>query len=55
MAMKPYYYAQLEAIAQEMRKDKNLCFYWEYGDPVATTPNGDIINIGREQIGRAHV
>lgn len=48
MPIKPYAYAQLEGVAQEMRKDKNLCFYWEYGSPVATMPSGEIINIAKE-------
>jgi acetoin:2,6-dichlorophenolindophenol oxidoreductase subunit beta len=48
MPKKPYAYAQLEGVAQEMRADKNLCFYWEYGDPVATLPTGEIINIAKE-------
>lgn len=48
MPIKPYAYAQLEGVAQEMRKDKNLCFYWEYGAPVATMPTGEIINIAKE-------
>ncbi len=48
MPKKPFVYAQMEAVAQEMRRDKNLCFYWEYSDPVATLPTGEVINIGKE-------
>ena len=45
MSLKPYAYAQLEGVAQEMRKNKHLTYYWEYAIPVATKPNGEIINI----------
>ncbi len=48
MPKKPFVYAQMEAVAQEMRKDKNLCFYWEYSEPVATLPTGEVINIAKE-------
>ena len=48
MSLKPYAYAQLEGVAQEMRKNKDLTYYWEYATPVATKPNGEIINIPKE-------
>ena len=30
MARKSYYYAQLEAVAQEMRADPEMAYYYEY-------------------------
>src|SRR5574341_781664 len=48
MAKKPFIYALLEGVAQEMRRDKNLCFFWEYSDPVATLPTGEVLNIAKE-------
>lgn len=48
MAKKPFIYAILEGVAQEMRRDKNLCFFWEYSDPVATLPTGEVLNIAKE-------
>ena len=48
MSMKPYQYALLEGVAQEMRKNKDICYYWEYATPVATKPNGEVINIPKE-------
>ncbi len=48
MAKKPFTYAILEGVAQEMRRDKNLCFFWEYSDPVATLPTGEVLNIAKE-------
>jgi pyruvate dehydrogenase E1 component beta subunit len=48
MAKKPYRYALLEAIAQAMRKDPNLCYFWEYQSPVATLPDGTVLNLWKE-------
>lgn len=48
MAKKPYRYAVLEALAQEMRKDPNLCYFYEYQSPVATDMEGRILNLWRE-------
>lgn len=48
MAKKPYRYALLEAIAQGMRKNPNLCYFWEYQSPVATLPDGTVLNLRTE-------
>lgn len=48
MAKKPYRYAQLEAIAQAMRKNPNLCYFYEYQSPVATLPDGTVLNVRKE-------
>lgn len=48
MAKKPYRYALLESIAQAMRKDPNLCFFYEYQSPVATLPTGEVLNLWKE-------
>jgi len=48
MAKKPYRYAVLEALAQEMRKDPNLCYFYEYQSPVATDMEGNILNLWKE-------
>jgi pyruvate/2-oxoglutarate/acetoin dehydrogenase E1 component len=48
MAKKPYRYALLEVIAQEMRADKNMCFFYEYQNPSATLPDGTVLHLARE-------
>jgi len=48
MAVKPYRYAVLEAVAKEMRKNKNLCYFYEYESPVASLPDGTILNLWNE-------
>ncbi len=48
MAKKPYAYAQLEAVAQEMRRDKEMVFFYEYQVPVATLPTGEILDLVKE-------
>lgn len=47
MPKKPYAYAVLEGVAQEMRKDKSMCFIYQSGGS-ATTPTGDVLNLWRE-------
>jgi len=48
MSKKPYAYAQLEAMAQEMRRDPTMCFFYEYDVPVASSPNGEILDLVKE-------
>lgn len=48
MAKKPYRYAILEALANEMRKDKNLVYIYEYQSPIATLPTGEVLNLRAE-------
>ncbi len=48
MPKKPYAYAILEGLAQEMRKDPNLCHCYEYAMPVATLPTGEILDLRQE-------
>jgi pyruvate dehydrogenase E1 component beta subunit len=48
MAKKPYAYAQLEGVAQEMRKNKDMVFFYEYDTPVATSPTGEILDLIKE-------
>ena len=47
-AQKSYGYAQLEAVAQEMRADPNMVFYYEYSVPVSTRPNGEVLDLRTE-------
>jgi pyruvate dehydrogenase E1 component beta subunit len=48
MAKKPYTYAQLEAVAQEMRKNPDMVFFYEYETPVATLPSGEVLDLVKE-------
>lgn len=48
MAVKSYYYAQLEAVAQEMRANPDMVFYYEYQAPVTTSPTGEVLDLARE-------
>lgn len=48
MPKKPYAYAILEGLAQEMRKDPNLCHCFEFAYPVATLPTGEVLNLIQE-------
>src|SRR5579871_571655 len=45
---KSYSYAQLEGVAQEMRKNKDMVFFYEYETPVAATPTGEILDLTKE-------
>jgi pyruvate/2-oxoglutarate/acetoin dehydrogenase E1 component len=47
-AQKSYGYAQLEAVAHEMRADPNMVYYYEYQVPVATLPNGEVLDLRAE-------
>ncbi len=51
---KSFLYAQLEAIQMEMRKDKNIFFFYEYQKPVAAAAGKPIINLEKE-FGRLRV
>lgn len=48
MAKKSYAYAQLEAVALEMRKNKDMVFFYEYQAPVAMLPTGEILDLAKE-------
>jgi len=48
MAKKPYRYAVLEAVANEMRENPHMCYFYEYQSPVAVSPLGDILNLAKE-------
>jgi len=48
MSIKPYRYAVLEAVANEMRKNKDMCYFYEYQSPIATLPTGQILNLWKE-------
>ena len=45
MAKKTYYYAQLEAVAQEMRADPEMVYYYEYQKPTTIGPTGEIFDL----------
>ncbi len=48
MSKKPYRYAVLEAVANEMRKSKEMCYFYEYESPIATLPTGEVLNLWKE-------
>lgn len=48
MPKKSYSYAQLEAVAQEMRTHPDMVYLFEYANPVATLPTGEVINLVKE-------
>ena len=48
MPKKSYSFAQLEAVAQEMRKNPDMVFFYEYETPVATLPTGEILDLVKE-------
>ena len=45
MANKSYYYAQLEAVAQEMRADPEMVYYYEYQKPTTIAPSGEVFDL----------
>ena len=45
MAKKSYYYAQLEAVAQEMRADPDMVYYYEYQKPTTIGPTGQVFDL----------
>jgi pyruvate dehydrogenase E1 component beta subunit len=48
MAKKSYAHAQLEAVAQEMRKTPDMAYYYEYQAPVSTLPTGEVLDLVKE-------
>lgn len=48
MAIKSYSYAQLEAIALEMRAHDDMVFYYEYSRPIATMSGGQVLDLVSE-------
>jgi len=48
VAKKPYAYAQLEAVALEMRRVPDMVFFYEYEVPVATSPSGEVLDLVKE-------
>jgi pyruvate dehydrogenase E1 component beta subunit len=48
MAKKPYAYAILEGLGQEMRRDPTLSHCYEFQYPIATLPTGEILNLSKE-------
>jgi pyruvate dehydrogenase E1 component beta subunit len=45
---KSYAYAQYEGLAQEMRKNPDMVYFFEYGAPTAVLPTGEVIDIVKE-------
>ena len=52
--MKSFFYAELEGIQTEMRKDPNIFMFFEYQIPVAAAPGKPVINLEKE-FGRLRV
>jgi len=48
MAKKSYAYAQLEAVAQEMRANPDMVYFYEYQPSIATLPTGEVLDIPKE-------
>ena len=48
MPKKPYNYAQLEAVAQEMRANPDMVYFYEYQVPRATLPSGQVLDLVKE-------
>jgi pyruvate dehydrogenase E1 component beta subunit len=48
MAKKSYNYAQLEAVAQEMRANPDMVYFYEYQTPTATLPSGEVLDLVKE-------
>ena len=49
MPKKSYNYAQLEAVAQEMRANADMVFFYEYQTPTATLPTGEVLDLAATQ------
>ena len=45
MANKSYNYVQLEAVAQEMRANPDMVYYYEYQKPVTTSSSGEVLDL----------
>ena len=48
MANKSYNYAQLEGVAQEMRANADMVFFYEYQTPTSTLPTGEVLDLAKE-------
>ncbi len=48
MAKKSYNYAQLEGLAQEMRANADMVYFYEYQVPTATLPTGEVLDLVKE-------
>jgi len=48
MPPKPYYYAQLEGVAQEMRANPDMVFYFQNQRPASTLPSGEVLDLVAE-------
>jgi pyruvate dehydrogenase E1 component beta subunit len=48
MAKKSFNYAQLEAVAQEMRANPDMVYFYEYQTPTATLATGEVLDLARE-------
>jgi pyruvate dehydrogenase E1 component beta subunit len=48
MAKKPYGYAWLEGVAQEMRANPSVCYIGQLSVPVASLPSGEVIDLRKE-------
>ena len=48
MPNKSYNYAQLEAVAHEMRADPGMVYYYEYQRPISTLPTGEVLDLVKE-------
>ena len=48
MAKKSYNYEQPEAVAQEMRANPDMVYYYEYQRPVTMSPTGEVLDLVKE-------
>lgn len=48
MSKKPYRFAVLEAVANAMRANEEMCYFYEYQSPVAVGLTGEILNLPEE-------
>ena len=48
MAKKSYKYAQLEAVAQEMRANPDMVYFYEYQKPVVVSSTGEVLDLVKE-------
>ena len=48
MAKKSYNYAQLEAVAAEMRDNDDMVYYYEYQRPITVSPEGKVLDLVKE-------
>ena len=48
MAKKSYNYAQLEAVADEMRNNPDMVYYYEYQRPITVSSTGEVLDLVKE-------